>query len=472
MKTLSNIVYFTIIIILIIIYLYWRNKHRLLKLIACPTGTNRTYTGGLTITDNCRCELNKIWNNGDCIMCPTGTSTLFSGNSSTFPECKCQVEQQWYNDECVTPIEKLGRYVRIRRINNTTGPINIANFIIKSKDGQIWTTPSLQTTVKPLKKISDTEYSYGKFMIDTDTTTFTETGEIISSVIPVNTELDKGYVQIDLGQNRMIGSIELYHNGNEAAAETLNDTEIIIISESGNIVYKQVLQKSKTQRVITVHDVQIGPDTIFNNAETFTYPNCKPQGCLTYDDKVIKDYKYNTSDGRCFKAKEYNASSILDRILIDDKTININTYFDSCNESADTRYIPAVGRFVRLERNDDKETRVSQFEVRGSTYQFLPPIDVQVKPSINSMMAVYENLKTTNNTTNIISGVAKQTYIQLDLGSNVPIREIIIKPDSTDINGSTYLNGATLYIIKEDGTITYQVTLNNNILLVSTFIAF
>lgn len=366
-----------------------------------------------------------------------------------------------------------GRYVRIRRINNTTGPINISNFVIKSMDGTTWTTSTTKTYVKPLKTTAVDTYSYGKYMVDNDLTTATIT-DSISGVTPLDATLDKGYVQIDLGQDREIGSIELSHNGSTTAAETLNNTELVIVASNGNITYRQSVPTASTNRVLTIQNLSVPAGYTFNNSEIFNYPGCKAAGCLTEDDKIIKDFRYRTTDGRCFKAKlDTTAKTILDSAVSKDQTLNINTYFASCDASSDTRYIPAQGRYVRVERTDGTTLKLSRLEAHDNLFAFIVPVDVHVKPALNTL-ADYDKLKEASSTTNVSTAagtVGSASYIQIDLGSNKTVREVVVNPSSTDTT-NTYLYGSTLYIIKEDGTITYSIELNSTTLASSSFIVY
>lgn len=367
-----------------------------------------------------------------------------------------------------------GRYIRIKRTDSVPGPINISNIVVKNKSGTVMTTPTMKTFAKPLKTLSDGTYSYSKYLLDTTLNTSTITDSVVDSS-PLDTSLDLGYVQIDLGSDMEIGLIEISHI-DTTAAQTLNASELIIISSSGSVVYRQNIPPvTGTQRSIRIQSMSITPGYTFNNSEIFTYPGCNAKGCITEDENLIKDFRYKLSDDRCFKAKDdVTAYSILDRAVSKDTSLNINTYFASCRQDVDTRYIPAVGRYVRIERLDGIFVQLSRFEVRNSQLSFITPVDVHVKPADASQLNNYEALKVVSSTTNVRSGASPSgtpTYIQLDLGSDVIVREIIINPSSVDpqISG---LYGSTLYFIKQDGTITYQVQLNSTTLSTSSFVVY
>lgn len=368
-----------------------------------------------------------------------------------------------------------GRYVRIRRTGSTTGPISIADFKIKDKSGNVLTNPNLKTYAKPLKTISAGNYSYGKYMVDTDPITATVTNTI--SGTPIDATLDKGYVQIDLGEDKEIGYIEIYHNGNVTDAGTLaTNTELVIVSSSGSIVYRQPVPAAiNAQRIILIQNMPIEPGYVFSNSEIFNYPGCKEQGCLTEDNKLITDFRYNVSEGRCFKAiNDTTMESILINAINKDQSININNYFVSCDPVLETRYTPAIGRYIRVERTDSREVKLSRLEARDTAQSFITPIDVHVKPAIAAMISngAYESIKNANVNTDVSTDIGPITYIQLDLGSDITVREIILNPASTDPNGISYLNGSILYFIKQDGTVTYQVPLNSTTLSTSTFVVY
>ena len=363
-----------------------------------------------------------------------------------FNSCSSNLQTQFSSTQ--------GRYIRIRRINNTSDPINISNIVVKNKSGTSLTNPNLKTFVKPLKTLSADNYSYGKYLVDSDVSSSTITDTI--AIPQLDPLLDERYIQIDLGEDKEIGSIEITH-GDYTAAQSLNNTELIIINSSGNVTYKNQLPitTTETSRNIMIQNIPITPGYVFNNSEIFNWP-CKQQGCITETNNLIKDFRYRIpSDGRCFKAlNDTIPSTTLTGVI--DRSIDYNAYFASCDSTIDTRILSATGRYVRISRTDGKPIQLSKFEARNGT--FLPPVDIHVKPAIPALLNTYQSVLTPNTVSNISTGTASNVYMQLDLGSNMTVSEIVIDPATTDLN-STYLTGAKLELIREDGQVTYSKVL-------------
>lgn len=342
-----------------------------------------------------------------------------------------------------------GRYVRIRTLG--TAGMKIMNIIVKNNSNVI-TQSSMKTFVKPLKTI-DGEPSYGAYLVDTDPSTTTQTDTI--SGTPIDALLDKGYVQIDLGSNQQITEVQIEHETATDAA-TLNNAELIIASENNTVVYRQSIpNNNNTSKRIIVQSAILSDPYTFTNSEIFMYPDCvtNNNGCITRNNNAIKDFRYKLSDNRCFKALSDN---VLKQDIDDaqNRTIsNIDTKFTSCDIGTDTRYISSTGRFIRIEKTGTNVSiALRQFTVTASDGTIILPVDIHVKPAVSASISNYNSIMT-GNIIDVSTGLGNQVYFQLDIGSDRVIKLITLLPASTN---SSSLSGTTLYIIKEDNTITFQ----------------
>lgn len=310
-------------------------------------------------------------------------------------------------------------------------------------------------------------------------------------------DADSGFVIIDLGTNYEIGFVDIYDitgtSVSDAMLYVLNDpasspTTSFIISDTANVVFHQAITYKSTtgpylHRIFTYNK----PVTIANKTqtvfETYMYPSCT--GCLTnYSCTgpgacLIKGYKYNTTDGRCFRSITFGTpSNILDLAVSKSPALPIsdyNKYFITCGTSTTTPGVPSsnsmvtipFGRYVRIQNKTKGQliTLVS-FEARtpsntGSSV-FMPPIDVHVRPYSIGQSYNILYLTNTGNTTAISTGADPNyfSYIQLDVSQgttyDLPISDIYIKGLSASVST---LTNSMLYIIKDDGTVTYQYDL-------------
>lgn len=183
----------------------------------------------------------------------------------------------------------------------------------------------------------------------------------------------------------------------------------------------------------------------------YPYPECATGGVCIVNDKTIPGMKYSLSDGRCFQSVNEQPITVLEQ-SISGNIQDPSTYFISCKSEYDTRS-NLLGRFVQLEKNDGLFLSIKQLEVyvldSTGNLVFVKPIDVHV----NNYLAGqdYYVLANKDNDIDVVTDIGIQrSYIRLDLGSNLPIREIKIKKadDKVDPDGR-YIVGSTIYILKD-----------------------
>lgn len=222
-----------------------------------------------------------------------------------------------------------------------------------------------------------------------------------------------------------------------------------------------------------------------------TYPNFPCTGCLTdyactgASGCLIKNYKYNIAgDGRCFKIKTNNVSPATLNAAVT-KTLGAfpsayDAYFMTCSSSTETRISAPVGRYIRLQSNTSNvPIQLYGFYAIGMSSNYLQPLDVHIKPYLVSSTIYYSRLMTSadrSKTDAVISTgstIGVQSYFQLDLGydaqgAEMLIKEIIINP-YIDSAAKNWISGCTLYVIKTDGTVTYQYVTVDADKLISPF---
>ena len=124
------------------------------------------------------------------------------------------------------------------------------------------------------------------------------------------------------------------------------------------ILYKN-FDTNKSHFIIKT-DTIIGQNK--NIEETYNYPSCI--GCITYDNKLKPNFKYNISDNRCVKnnSNDYINESYLQDILNynNDKPINTLT---SCDDNYNSLYSDVPGKYIILMRNDEIKMRFKHISV-------------------------------------------------------------------------------------------------------------
>lgn len=303
------------------------------------------------------------------------------------------------------------------------------------------------------------------------TGTFIYTNSLYNNLYP-NTVLDSsnksfqttgsGYIIIDLGSNINIGYINIKHDS-VADANTLIGATLYVLTDSGNVDYGNIvftinITTNDLNRIIYTQNFTsstgLKPVT-----DSFIWP-CT--GCTGYNSSnLIKNYNYyygnmtGMTGVRCFKPRNYTNVSNLVNAINGDKTID--TYFASCSTITETRYISSNGRYIRLVRNDNtalQDIKLTTMIAMSYGTQ-LVPIMAHAQPCLNSLYGEY---LIDGNSTTFAGASGLNAYLEIDLGTDIDVTSIVI------ISPTTFndLAGTTLYVIKNDGTITGLVTIIAN----------
>lgn len=236
---------------------------------------------------------------------------------------------------------------------------------------------------------------------------------------------------------------------------TLNNCKISTLDANGNVT-SLITLVSPITGIIELLNVGSVTYPSMNLVNTFRYSSCASLGC-TPNNYHLRLQKYQMDDNRCFKTKDKRlVSECLNNVDTLTRT-NMDSCFDSCYDTYDSRYRTAVGRFIRLIRTDNgtniKLVHMAAYSVSGNVNQ-LTPVMAHAKP-VKSPNYSENMLSTDSSTFAEADGSCGTTlycpYLQLDLGSNRSIASIKLIAEGTN---SLSLNGTKILIIKEDGTLT------------------
>ena len=362
----------------------------------------------------------------------------------------------------------VGRYVKIIRKTGTAG-FKISSISVHPRDTTI--TPYTGSIYTNALVFTDTKVSYPTSIFNATTPQTFSTRDAAD-----------GFIIIDLKTDVNIGYIEIKHLTSEDAS-TLNGAVLYILSsitplndfsESARVVFESVLTplsstNTTNTRIIYTQNNIPASTTPYNESviDNINYP-CT--GCYTSDNILYKNYKYNIpADGRCFKIKTDRVTKAqLDSAVLKTPGIDLDAYFLTCsaNSSDDTRKSPAIGRYIRIQQSvSNAVVKLSMFKAYtvNDTKQtvFATPVDIHASPF--KVGQVYADLLKESSTTNLETGIAtdpSRSYIQIDLGQDLPIKEVLIAPSSADATALSLIN-CVLLLIKQDGTITYRESLTN-----------
>jgi hypothetical protein len=197
----------------------------------------------------------------------------------------------------------------------------------------------------------------------------------------------------------------------------------------------------------------------------YPYPKCysgmSELSCVSNGNTIL-GLKYLTEDERCFESTGIYPIEVLDKAILTGE--NVDKYFKSCDLKYDTRSV-VIGRFIRLQKNDNKKLSINIFEVYilddQNNIVFYPPYDIHVNNFDESQN--YYSLMSKDNKTIVSTGISDTpSYIQLDLGSNKIIKKIEV---DTDEQHNEFLIGSTLYIIKDtevpEGPVIFKYDINS-----------
>jgi hypothetical protein len=373
-----------------------------------------------------------------------------------------------------------GRFIRIT--NNNQNPIKISHISVHNKDSTSVSSQKFIFVDPIYKDPTSGAIMYPSIVLDS----LMDINGVItdSAATTFQSSNGPGYLQIDLGNSSPIGYIQIAHN-NTTDAATLVDASLTIynldstdiLKENAIPVFSTKISGNITNRIIYVTNNYMGSNNPVQLYKTFNYPSCI--GCYDEGNNLYNNYNYTSVDGRCFKVVGNTVKTTdLNSAINKDPTLTLNNYFASCSITEDTRYSPPIGRYIRIQSNQtNASVKLTKFEVYsinatpGSTPTFVIPVDVHVKPYLSSQTTNYSVLLSQNNTIPVSTDINTTTnsYIQLDLGSNMLIKQLIITKDGTNDNTASTLKTSTLSIIKEDGSVTYQIALSVLSTLVENF---
>lgn len=242
--------------------------------------------------------------------------------------------------------------------------------------------------------------------------------------------------------------------------ESISVAVLLIILIILYMIYKNT---KKDKLVVYTQNITSVTGSI-DPTETFTYPTCASSGtneqCVMENGSIYKDYKYNTTDSRCFKSLD--DTSVDNLLKAYNRTYDLNAigqYFTDCGNGFNM-YLPTSGRYVRVQRNagNTNPIKLSRFDAYNTSSTIIVPIDIHRNPATNITLETGNSLDT------------NPAYIQLDLGSDIMIKSITIEKLTTDTTGQ-YIRDCTLYIIKNPispssiGEVVFQMIINSTTVL-------
>lgn len=319
-----------------------------------------------------------------------------------------------------------GRYIRVERNTGLTSGFNLTNISLLNATSQ-----PIESLVWPM----------------------TGNGFSTGPIISATTDMPPvPYVQLDYGSNVIFTKITLV-----TSDLSLNNCTIYILNIDGSVVTQVPIidiANIKTYELLYIKKMLYNPHTM---TYTFPYPSCGPTGCVT-SDSHFSNQMYQVSDGRCFKTKN--------KRLLTDCLNNINTLtptamsscFDSCNVSYDSRYPTAVGRFIRLTRiktsvSGSNNIQLAFMGALDATGTLITSVMGHAQPVDGTKFGDY---LIDTDTTTVAGAIGLNSYLQIDLGSNIMINKIRLICSGTD---SSILDGTKIQIIRENMTIIYEKVL-------------
>lgn len=200
-------------------------------------------------------------------------------------------------------------------------------------------------------------------------------------------------------------------------------------------------------------DNRTGPNK--DIGETYDYPLCNSNNymCLTPTNFLKPDFKYNIFGDRCI----HNTSTIYDipKTRLDgvvDYTLNpsVEPKFSSCRADTNTMLSTTIGRYIRL-MHPTGPLKLSHISVYDSNNNLITNSTIYTNilytvPTLNHPDSI---LNSVGNVT-FQTGVGSYPYIQIDLGVNKQINEVIIKHLNT--TDALTLNGSMLIVLAEDAS--------------------
>jgi imidazoleglycerol phosphate dehydratase HisB len=297
-----------------------------------------------------------------------------------------------------------GRYVRIVRNTADTG------FQIFSLE--VYDSNNLKMSFANTRSFPQVENLYSTYLVDEAQIT-----KVGPSKADASGQIVKPFIEIDLGADKVISFIRIIPTTPDTS---LNDTILYVINGSGNTVFTQDINSISSTTSYFPIDIYRKTYSTINRINTFNYPDCKQDGCIS-DSKHIANQKYNIAPDKCVAAiNNQLESACLGNYDNLDETA-MNNCFTSCDSTRETRYGKLSVRFIRV-ISTTAGTRINISKI-------LPFNEGTSVDIVNKHINGYVDYANRSDQLNTTSGSVSSTgYIQIDLGSDVNITNVNITP--------------------------------------------
>ena len=258
-------------------------------------------------------------------------------------------------------------------------------------------------------------------------------------------------ITITLPSLSNIGYVNIQHL-NIDDANTLNGSTLVVLRDNTNdpipsnaqVVFYTTIYGNDLNRIIyTYNHLNTLPnyvEPIMPIVNNWTVP-C--DNCTSMLGKLFKGHYYkNTNDIRCYRP----INDTIDSSIINSEKLDPSINFISCSNTFDTRYMPANGKFIYINRvnKTSVETQINKIQVYTNfIYDTINPTTLSaLVKNYKDSNSLFENTLDSNDATNLIILPDQNTKIFINLGTNKIVTGI-------NIIGSN-LVGLRIYVISVD----------------------